>query len=66
MPVASSIFPALFSTSYKVSGLILRSLVHFEKILVQSERHGYSLFSAGRYPVFSATFVEGPVLPRSF
>jgi hypothetical protein len=43
MPIASSIFPALSCTSFRVSGHIFRSLVHFELILVQGERHGASI-----------------------
>jgi hypothetical protein len=39
MPIASSVFPTLSSTSFKVSDLILMSLVHFELILVQGEGH---------------------------
>jgi hypothetical protein len=42
MPIASSVFPALPCTSLKVSGLILRSLIHLELILIQDERHGSS------------------------
>jgi amino acid permease len=42
MLINSSIFPALSCTSFKVSDLILRSLIHFELICVQSERHGSS------------------------
>jgi hypothetical protein len=38
MPINFSVFPALSCTSFKVSGLILRSLVHFELILAQGER----------------------------
>jgi hypothetical protein len=42
MPIASSVFPAFSSTSFKVLGLTLRSLIHFELILVQGEKHGSS------------------------
>jgi hypothetical protein len=42
IPIASRVFPALSYTNFKVSGLILRSLIHFELILVQGERHGSS------------------------
>jgi hypothetical protein len=38
------VFPDLSCTNCKVSGLILRSLTHFELILVQGDRQG-SLFS---------------------
>jgi hypothetical protein len=42
MPIASSVFPALSCTSFKVSGLILRSLIYFELILVQGDKYGSS------------------------
>jgi hypothetical protein len=44
MPISSNIFPALSWTNFRVSGLISRSLLHFELILLQGERHG-STFS---------------------
>jgi hypothetical protein len=56
IPSSSSIFPAPSSTNFKVLGLILRSLIHFELILVQDDKHGSS--SAGRCLVFPVTFVE--------
>jgi hypothetical protein len=40
--VVSRIFSALLCTNCKVLGLILRSLIHFELILVQGNRHGSS------------------------
>jgi hypothetical protein len=50
MPTAivSRVFPALSCTSFKVSGLILRSLIHFELILIPSDRHvsSFSLLQA--------------------
>jgi hypothetical protein len=42
MPINSSVCPALSCTSFKISGLILGSLSHFQLILVQGERHGSS------------------------
>jgi hypothetical protein len=42
IPIASSIFPALSCTNFKVLGLILRSLTHFELILIQGDQHGSS------------------------
>jgi hypothetical protein len=42
MPIAFSILPAVLCTSFKVSGLILRALIHFELTLVQGDRHGSS------------------------
>jgi hypothetical protein len=35
MPISSSVFPAISCSCFKVSGLVLRSLIHFELILVQ-------------------------------
>jgi hypothetical protein len=58
MSINSNVFTALSCTSFSISGLILRSLIHFKLILVQGERHGSGQFSACRYPVFPATFVE--------
>jgi hypothetical protein len=42
IPIASRVFPALSCTNYRVSGLILRSLIHFELIPVQGDKHGSS------------------------
>jgi hypothetical protein len=42
VPIASRVFPALSCTDFKILGLILRSLIHFELILVQGDRHGSS------------------------
>jgi hypothetical protein len=39
MPIASGLFPALSYTSFKVLGLILSSLIHFELILIQGDKH---------------------------
>jgi hypothetical protein len=39
IPISSRVFPALSCTNFRVSGLILRSLTHFELILVQGDRH---------------------------
>jgi hypothetical protein len=67
MLISSSVYPFSFCISCKVSGLILRSLIHFELILVQGERHGSSFqFSVGRYSVFPATFVEEAILSPCF
>jgi hypothetical protein len=41
-PINSNVFPALSCDIFKVAGLILRSLIHFELILVQGEIHGFS------------------------
>jgi hypothetical protein len=40
IPIASSVFPTLFFTSFKALDLILRSLIQCELILVLGERHG--------------------------
>jgi hypothetical protein len=40
--VASRVFLAISYTNFRVSGLILRSLIHFELMLVQDDRHGSS------------------------
>jgi hypothetical protein len=42
MSIASSVFPAVYCTCFRFLGLILRSLIHFELILVQGYRHGSS------------------------
>jgi hypothetical protein len=49
IPIASRVFPALFSTNFSVSGQILRSLIHFELILVQGDRRGCN-FSTSQTP----------------
>jgi hypothetical protein len=58
-------FQCISCTSFKVLGFILRFLIQFELILVQGEKHGSGLFSAWRYPVFPATFVEEAVVNYS-
>jgi hypothetical protein len=40
IPVCSCVFHTLSCSCFKVSGLILRSLIHFELILAQDERKG--------------------------
>jgi hypothetical protein len=42
IPIGSRVFPAPSCTSFRVSGLIFRSLIHFELILVQGDTHGSS------------------------
>jgi hypothetical protein len=42
IPIASIVFPALSCTNFRVSGLILKSLIHFELTLVRGEKHGSS------------------------
>jgi hypothetical protein len=41
-PICSSVFPITSWSCFKVSGHALRSLIHFELILVQGERQGSS------------------------
>jgi hypothetical protein len=43
VPINANVFPPLSCTNSKVSVQILRSLIHFELILAQSERHGSNL-----------------------
>jgi hypothetical protein len=71
MPITSSVFPALPYTSLKVSGLLLRFLIHFELILVLDEIHSSSSsflhadtqFSQQhllkRLAIFSSPYVSG-------
>jgi hypothetical protein len=42
MPICSSVFPTTSCSYFKVSGLLVRSLIHFELTLVQGERQGSS------------------------
>jgi hypothetical protein len=60
MPISSSVCYFLSCTSFKVSGLILRSLIHFELTLVQDKRHISSLIYCMQISTFDipATFVE--------
>jgi hypothetical protein len=49
MSILSSVFPALSCTNFMVSGPALRSLIHFEFILVQGDKNGFrfSFLKAG-------------------
>jgi hypothetical protein len=48
IPIVYRVFLAVSCTNFRVSDLILRSLTHFELILVQGDRHGSSFsFFAG-------------------
>jgi hypothetical protein len=40
--ISSRKFPVPSCSNFKVSGLIFRSLIHFELIVVQGDRHGLS------------------------
>jgi hypothetical protein len=42
LPITSRVFPALSCTNVRVSGLIFRSLTHFELILVHGDKKGPS------------------------
>jgi hypothetical protein len=42
IPISSRVFPALSYSNFRDSCLILRSLIYFELILVQGDRHGSS------------------------
>jgi hypothetical protein len=62
LPICSSALPSLSYSSFTVFGLTLKSLVHFELILVQGDRLKSSFQSSlGVYPIFSAPFVEEAV-----
>jgi hypothetical protein len=39
IPISSRVFPALSFSNFRVSGLIFRSSIHLEFILVQGDRH---------------------------
>jgi hypothetical protein len=61
------LFLALSCTRFKVSGLMLRSLNHFEMILVQGDKHGSTFsFLQADNPVFPAKFVEKTVFSPSY
>jgi hypothetical protein len=42
IPISSRVFHAPSCTNFRVWGLILRSLIHFELILIQGDKHGSS------------------------
>jgi hypothetical protein len=42
IPITSGVFPALSCTNFRISGMILRSLIHVELILVQGDSYGSS------------------------
>jgi hypothetical protein len=42
VPISSRMFPAPFCTNFRVLGLILKSLIHFELIIVQGDGDGCS------------------------
>jgi hypothetical protein len=53
MPINSNVFPTLSCTSFKVTGLLLRCLIHFELIFVQCEKHRSSVSFLHSYIQFS-------------
>jgi hypothetical protein len=42
IPISSRVFLVPSFSNFRVSGLIFRSLIHFELLLVQGDRHGSS------------------------
>jgi hypothetical protein len=42
IPIRSRVFPASSYSNFRVLGLILTSFIHFESILVQGDRCGFS------------------------
>jgi hypothetical protein len=42
IPICSRVFPAPSYSNFRVSRLIFRSLIHFQLILLQGDRHGTS------------------------
>jgi hypothetical protein len=51
IPISSRVFPAPSCSNFRVSGLIFRSLIHFELILVQGDRHesSFSFLQTGNH-----------------
>jgi hypothetical protein len=49
--VCSRVFPVPSCSNFRVSGLTFRSLIHFELILVQGDRHGshFSFLQTGNH-----------------
>jgi hypothetical protein len=52
MPIASSVFPVPSCPSFKIWGLTLRSLIPFELILVQGDKHrsSFGFLQAENFP----------------
>jgi hypothetical protein len=61
MTIVSSVFPDFSYTSFKVSGLILRSLIHFELILYRVTNTDLVSVFCRLISVLPATFVEEAV-----
>jgi hypothetical protein len=67
MPINSSVFPALSCTSFKVSGLILRSLIHFELTHAQDHKHGSSFsFLNANIQLFPTAFFQEAAFSLSY
>jgi hypothetical protein len=60
VPITSRLFPALSCTNFRVSGLMLRSLIHFELILVQGDKH----LSSFRFSQIDNSFSQQYLLKR--
>ena len=60
--MSESVWPMFSSKSVRISGLIFKSLIHFEFIFVYGVRKcsNFNFFTCG-YPVFPAPFIEGAV-----
>ena len=57
--MSESVLPMFSSRSFIVSGLTLRSLIHFEFIYVHDVKEfSNSVFFTGICPVFPAQFIE--------
>jgi hypothetical protein len=52
IPIVSRVFPALSCINFRILGLISRSLIHFELILVQDDRHGSVSVFYGQITIF--------------
>ena len=61
-PMSRSLPPMFSSKSFIVSGLVLKSLIHFELIFVYGVRYGPVSFFAWGCPVFPTSFIEETLL----
>jgi hypothetical protein len=68
IPIVYRVFPDLLRTNCKVLGLILGSLIHFELILVQGDRHGssFSFLQAANHSFQQYLLKSLSVLNRMF
>jgi hypothetical protein len=60
IPIGSRVFPAPSCSNFTVSGLVFKSLIHFELVLVQGDRHGSSF----RFLQMSNHFSQQHLLKR--